>query len=319
MDALLWMLLLGTLKATGRFTSSAASPAGRSRSNSQAGPQTERSGQEAAPANRSARPVKAKGLTTSDTSGRISFGSSASAALQRSLESRLQARLRTLGSTLYSLTWKAWITPAGRSLFRQRASAPRTSVIARTGWVTPVAHEARLGYQNRRNGKKGSSQVSLTTEVVDALAPDDDPRVQGLAGWPTALATDSTKRGNVSPRPGAMALPETAVLAGWGTPAADHANGEPEAFLERKRRSMARGKASMGVSLTDLNMQAKAWANGPARLTASGEMLTGSPAGMESGGQLNPEHSRWLMGFPADWDACAPTVTRSTRTRRRSS
>src|SRR5690606_2082168 len=140
--------------------------------------------------------AKAKGLTTSDTSGRTSFGSSASAALQRSLESRLQARLQTLGSTLYSLTWKAWITPAGRLLFRQRGSAPRTSAIARTGWATPVAHEARLGYQNRRNGKKGT-QVSLTTEVVDALAPDDDPRVQGLAGWSTPLASDSTKRGNV--------------------------------------------------------------------------------------------------------------------------
>jgi hypothetical protein len=42
----------------------------------------------------------------------------------------------------------------------------------------------------------------------------------------------------------------------WATPCGNQANGEPEAFLERKRRSVARG-SQMGVSLTDLQMQAK--------------------------------------------------------------
>lgn len=47
----------------------------------------------------------------------------------------------------------------------------------------------------------------------------------------------------------------------WATPCAQMANGEPEAFLERKRRSVARGN-KMGVSLTDLNMKVKAAAKG---------------------------------------------------------
>jgi hypothetical protein len=96
-----------------------------------------------------------------------------------------------------------------------------------------------------------------------------------FAGWPTARAADGEK--NVRTLEGALSE------------------------IERKG------------SPQDLSMAAAI--TGPARLTATGEMLTGSDAAMESGGQLNPAHSRWLMGYLPEWDACGVTAMPSSRKR----
>lgn len=272
----------------------------------------------------SARQVKALGLRTSGIYGPPGSTSSRSASLQSSLESRLRARTQMLGSTLYTLTWKAWVTPLGVSRFRLRASVRRTSETGTTGWPTPLAFDATNNGEARALRYKGNAP----SEAGNRRDPNAPGSYRGdlkdwvaLAGWPTPTVGNS--KGSQScegmsatgrmpdGRKVAVALPHVASMSGWPTPRA--ADGEKNvrtlqgSLLEIERKGTPQ----------DLCMAAAI--AGPARLTATGELLTGSDAGMGSGGPLSPAHSRWLMGYPAEWDDCAPMAMPSFRKRQQSS
>lgn len=176
-------------------TSSPESASGATHCERQDTKTTSQSGPDRAHASPSARRGDDQASLTLDISGQIGFGSSESAALRASLENRLRALTDSLGSTMYSLIWRERATPQRRLISALRASALRTSdsgsTSQRSGWATPMAHEARLGYQNRRNGKRGT-QESLTTEAVNNLAPEDDPRLaSGTAQTGSRVATGS--------------------------------------------------------------------------------------------------------------------------------
>ena len=71
-------------------------------------------------------------------------------------------------------------------------SAQATEGNGCSGWPTPAAHEARLGFQNRNNGKKGS-QKSLTTIVVEVGQQDQakaNTNGRNRERWPTVCAGD---------------------------------------------------------------------------------------------------------------------------------
>lgn len=44
-----------------------------------------------------------------------------------------------------------------------------------------------------------------------------------------------------------------------------------------------------------------------------GALIDGCPVSTDPAARLDPGHSRWLMGYPPEWDDCAPMETRSSR------
>jgi len=307
-----------------RSTYSPASADGVEQLDLLAGLTTDRSGAAAVPVSHSAPPASVAALAMSDTSGLTCAASSPAATLQSLLASRLSHLLDVTGSPEYVLTWKTWPMKSGEPICALRGSGRRTSGSESIGWPTPGAEifeprdlEALKARRERFRISAGNGNgfgLNLA-QVVQLLAP-----------WPTPTGDDANNATRESGN--FQSLTRTALLAGWATPTTRDHKGVDQNYhdgaVNNSLPNQVAGVIPSGWSTPraeDAESAGMRHSRGVADTLSAqvGQDLSGYHAGTEKRGALNPALSRWLMGYPVAWDACAPTAMPSSRSLRRSS
>lgn len=113
---------------------------------------------------------------------------------------------------------------------------------------------------------------------------------KGCGSWPTPTKTDSVRAPSENFTTTNITLNHAAILSAWPTPTT---------------RDFRDGGECKNVEVKSI-LGRVVW-------LVSGATPSGSPAATEKKDRLNPQFSRWLMGYPDEWANSAPTETPSSR------
>jgi hypothetical protein len=220
------------------------------------------------------------------------------------LANRLQAAVDTDGSMECELTWSKKATPSGLRICRLRASARRTSGNGCSGALRTHPSPQASDDRNTSGGRGREKNPTLRTASMLAIHPT--PAANEFE--PTDVARMEARRQEIKEQGingngFGLTLGMVASLATHATPTSTDGRRGTHSMPE-KAKNRKRGRPKV------LNYEAA---------EAIGTPSTSSTTETAKRGVLNPELSRWLMGYPAAWGCCAAMVTRSSPRLRRSS